>query len=99
MGGRERLRSKRTGGWLRISKPRTGSYAAVFTATVVTDNWRRCGWESCDQGIDVILQVGKAPVASVAEFEAALKGLKRGDRVRLLVRNGQSTGLVELVVS
>ena len=43
---------------------------------------------------DVILQVGKTAVASPAEFEAALKGVKSGDRVRLLVRNAESTGLV-----
>jgi serine protease Do len=67
----------------------------VQVARVASASARQAGLEAGD----VILQVGKAPVASVAEFEAALKGLKRGDRVRLLVRNGQSTGLVELVVS
>jgi serine protease Do len=67
----------------------------VQVARVASASARQAGLEAGD----VILQVGKAPVASVAEFEAALKGLKRGDRVRLLVRNGQSTGLVELVVT
>ena len=67
----------------------------VQVARVASASARQAGLEAGD----VILQVGKAPVASVAEFEAALKGLTRGDRVRLLVRNGQSTGLVELVVS
>jgi len=46
---------------------------------------------------DVVLQVGKTPVATPSEFEAALKGVKAGDRVRLLVRNAQSTGLVTVV--
>jgi serine protease Do len=47
---------------------------------------------------DVILQVGKAPVGSVAAFEAAVKGLKSGDEVRLLVRNARSTGFVTFQV-
>jgi serine protease Do len=67
----------------------------VQVARVASAMARQAGLEAGD----VILQVGKAPVASVADFDKALKGLKRGDRVRLLVRNGQSTGLVELVVS
>ena len=46
---------------------------------------------------DVVLQVGKTPVASTADFLAVLKGVKAGDRVRLLVRNAQSTGLVTVV--
>ena len=45
---------------------------------------------------DVILQVGKNPVGSAAQFESALKGIKSGDRVRLLVRNADSTGLVTI---
>jgi serine protease Do len=48
---------------------------------------------------DVILQVGKNPVGSTAQFESALKGLKSGDRVRLLVRNNESTGLVTIPAS
>jgi serine protease Do len=43
---------------------------------------------------DVILQVGRTDVGSVAEFEAAAKALKPGDEVRLLVRNARSTGFV-----
>jgi serine protease Do len=43
---------------------------------------------------DVILQVGRTDVGSVADFEAAVKGLKSGDEVRLLVRNARSTGFV-----
>ena len=48
---------------------------------------------------DVILQVGKNPVGSAAQFESALKGIKSGDRVRLLVRNAESTGLVTIPAS
>lgn len=46
---------------------------------------------------DVIIQVGKTAVGGLAQFEAALKGVKSGDRVRLLVRNMESTGLVTVV--
>jgi serine protease Do len=45
---------------------------------------------------DVILQVGRTAVSSPAEFSAAVKGFASGDRVRLLVRNAQSTGLITL---
>ncbi len=48
---------------------------------------------------DVILQVDKTAVGSSAQFAAALKGVKTGDRVRLLVRNTQSTGLVTVPAS
>jgi len=48
---------------------------------------------------DVILQVGKKPVGSVVEFQSALKDIKSGDRVRLLVRNAESTGLVTIPAS
>jgi serine protease Do len=48
---------------------------------------------------DVILQVGKQPVGSTAQFESALRGVKSGDRVRLLVRNAESTGLVTVPAS
>ena len=48
---------------------------------------------------DVILQVGRTPVGSAADFETALKSVKSGDRVRLLVRNNESTGLVTLRAS
>ena len=48
---------------------------------------------------DVILQVGKTTVGSAAQFESAIKGFKPGDRVRLLVRNEQSTGLVTIPAS
>ena len=48
---------------------------------------------------DVILQVGKSPVGTSAQFATALKGVKSGDRVRLLVRNTESTGLVTVPAS
>jgi serine protease Do len=67
----------------------------VQVARVASVSARQAGLEAGD----VILQVGKTPVASVEEFEAAVRRLKRGDRVNLLVRNAQSTGLVTLVVS
>ena len=43
---------------------------------------------------DVILQVGRSNVGSVAQFEAAAAALKPGQEVRLLVRNARSTGFV-----
>jgi serine protease Do len=48
---------------------------------------------------DVILQVGRVPVGSVDQFEGALQGIKSGDRVRLLVRNAESTALVTIPAS
>ncbi|MEO8000497.1 MAG: PDZ domain-containing protein, partial [Arenimonas sp.] len=45
---------------------------------------------------DVILQLGRQPISGVSDFNAALKAFKSGDKVRLLVRNSQSTGLVTL---
>jgi serine protease Do len=45
---------------------------------------------------DVILQVGRKSVGSVADFNAAVNAFKSGDRIRFLVRNNQSTGLVTL---
>ena len=47
---------------------------------------------------DVILQVGKTSVGSVAAFEAAVKGLKSGDRLRLVTRNQDSTGLITVTI-
>jgi serine protease Do len=49
-------------------------------------------WPTRQAGLapgDVILQVGKDAVGSTAAFENALKGVKKGDRVRLLVRNNE----------
>lgn len=48
---------------------------------------------------DVIVQVGKTPVGSVAAFESAVKGLKSGDRLRLVTRNQESTGLITITLS
>jgi serine protease Do len=48
---------------------------------------------------DIILEVGKRPVGSATAFEQALKGVKAGDRVQLLVRNNESTGLVSIPAS
>ena len=45
---------------------------------------------------DVILEVGRQPVASVAAFNKAIAAIKSGERVRLLVRNEQSTAIVVL---
>jgi len=42
---------------------------------------------------DVVLEVGRTPVASVAAFEKAVAALKSGDRVRLLIRNADSTAI------
>ena len=42
---------------------------------------------------DAILQVDRANIGSVAQFEAAA-ALKPGDEVRLLVRNARSTGFI-----
>ncbi len=47
---------------------------------------------------DVILQVGKMPVGSVVAYNAAARSYKSGDKVRLLVRNADSTGLVTVLV-
>ena len=47
---------------------------------------------------DVILQVNKAEVGTVAAFEAAVKDLASGDEVRLLVRNARSTGFITFQV-
>jgi serine protease Do len=42
---------------------------------------------------DVVLEVGRTPVNSVAAFEKAVAGYKSGDRVRVLVRNAESTAI------
>jgi serine protease Do len=47
---------------------------------------------------DVVLQVGREPVGTVAEFDAAAKALRPGDTARLLVRNARSTGFVSFPV-
>ncbi|WP_297798729.1 Do family serine endopeptidase [Arenimonas sp. GDDSR-1] len=47
---------------------------------------------------DVVLEVGRTPVASVAAFEKAVSAYKSGDRVRVLIRNAESTAIHMLVV-
>ena len=47
---------------------------------------------------DVILEVGKSPVNSVADFDKALSAFKSGDRVRLLIQNAESTGIIVLAM-
>jgi serine protease Do len=47
---------------------------------------------------DVILMVGRKPVKSVAEFNAAVKGAKPGDAVMLLVRRNDQTQFIALTV-
>lgn len=52
---------------------------------------RRAGLQSGD----VVLQVGRAPVKSAADFDMAIKDVKPGDAVMLLVRReGQTTFVV-----
>jgi len=43
---------------------------------------------------DVILMVGKSRVGSVAQFEKATNGIKRGEPVMLLVRRGDATQFI-----
>lgn len=45
---------------------------------------------------DVVLEVNAKAVDSVAEFNAAMARFKSGDRVRLLIRNSESTALLTL---
>jgi FtsP/CotA-like multicopper oxidase with cupredoxin domain len=40
-----------------------------------------------------VLEVGRTPVATVAAFEKAVSAYKSGDRVRVLVRNAESTAI------
>jgi serine protease Do len=47
---------------------------------------------------DVVLEVNGRPVDSVSEFSAETARLKSGDRVRLLIRNSESTALLTLTV-
>jgi len=47
---------------------------------------------------DVVLEVGRTPVNSVADFEKALSAFKSGDRVRLLIQNAESTGIIVLAM-
>ena len=45
---------------------------------------------------DVILQVGRQSIGNAVTFNTAVKAFKSGDKIRLLVRNSQSTGLITL---
>jgi serine protease Do len=47
---------------------------------------------------DVILMVGRKPVKSVAEFNAAVKGVKPGDSVMLLVRREDATSFIAVPI-
>jgi serine protease Do len=47
---------------------------------------------------DVILMVGRKPVKSVAEFNTAVKGVKPGDSVMLLVRREDATSFIAVPV-
>ena len=47
---------------------------------------------------DVVLEVNAKPVDSVAEFNTAIARFKSGDRVRLLIRNSESTALLALTM-
>jgi serine protease Do len=45
---------------------------------------------------DVVLEVNGRPVGSVTEFNAEMARIKSGERVRLLIRNSESTALLTL---
>ncbi|NMW23355.1 PDZ domain-containing protein, partial [Rhodanobacter denitrificans] len=47
---------------------------------------------------DVITMVNQQKIGSVAEFEAATKGVKAGSTVLLLVRRGDQSSFVGLTV-
>ncbi|MFO1507877.1 MAG: DegQ family serine endoprotease [Lysobacterales bacterium] len=47
---------------------------------------------------DVILMVGRKPVSSVGGFDAAIKNVKPGDSVMLLVRRGDQTSFIAVPV-
>jgi len=47
---------------------------------------------------DVILMVGRKPVKSVAEFNTAVKGVKPGDSVMLLVRREDATSFIAVPI-
>jgi serine protease Do len=50
------------------------------------------------QAGDVILMVNQQKIGSVAEFQAATKGVKAGDTVLLLVRRGEQSQFIGLTV-
>lgn len=45
---------------------------------------------------DVVLQVGRQAVNSVADFNKAIAAVKSGDQIRLTIQNAQSTGIYVL---
>jgi serine protease Do len=47
---------------------------------------------------DVIKEINKAPITTVSDFSRALRGLKSGDAVALLVRRGPATFYVALKI-
>ena len=47
---------------------------------------------------DVILMVGRKPIKSVADFNAAVKGAKPGDSVMLLVRREDATSFIAVPI-
>jgi serine protease Do len=47
---------------------------------------------------DVVLMVGRAKVKSPADFNAAVKDVKPGDAVMLLVRRDQATSFIAVTV-
>ncbi|OOG56273.1 DegQ family serine endoprotease [Rhodanobacter sp. C03] len=54
--------------------------------------------QSALQAGDVILMVNQQKIGSVAEFQAATKGVKAGDTVLLLVRRGEQSQFIGLTV-
>jgi serine protease Do len=47
---------------------------------------------------DIVLMVGRTKVRSAAEFNAAVKDVKAGDSVMLLVRREDATSFVTVTV-
>uniref|UniRef100_A0A0S6YXK7 Protease Do n=1 Tax=Mizugakiibacter sediminis TaxID=1475481 RepID=A0A0S6YXK7_9GAMM len=47
---------------------------------------------------DVILMVGRTRIGSAAAFNDAVKGVKPGDSVMLLVRRDQATSFIAITV-
>jgi serine protease Do len=71
-------------------KPGQGVVIGDITGPVAAQAGLRAG--------DVILMVNQRKIGSVAEFEAATKGVKAGSTVLLLVRRGEQSNFVGLTV-
>lgn len=71
-------------------KPGQGVVIGDVTGPVAAQAGLRAG--------DVILMVNQQKIGSVAEFEAATKGVKAGSTVLLLVRRGEQSNFVGLTV-